>query len=253
MLLGDGGYASHDLARFCRRHHERLALVSRCDPDAALYDPPPKKKSKRGRPRVKGKKRKSPRAVVASSGLQDAVVSWYGATERDVQLCDGRGQWYRAGEGLVPIHWVFVHDAAGTRRDEYFYTTHEDFAAAEIVSLYTLRWNLEVTFQEIRAHLGFETPRQRVEKSVLRMAPCLLGLYSLISLIYHEHLKRHNVVTCDRPCYTKSEATFSDAIAIVRRLFWEETIFAQPYFRRVCKNLPPKLNEFVLDHLCQSA
>jgi len=32
-------------------------------------------------------------------------------------------------------------------------------------------------------HFGFETPRQRVANSVPRMAPCLLGLFSLVSLI----------------------------------------------------------------------
>ena len=255
VLLGDGGYASHDLARYCHRHRDRLALVSRFVPKGALYAPPPrpKKNKKAGRPRTKGKKLKTPAAVVASSRLRNTTVSWYGATERQVQVCDGHGHWYHAGAGLVPVHWVFVRDAEGTRRDEYFYTTHDGFTPEQIASLYTLRWNLEVTFQELRAHLGFETPRQRVPQSVLRMAPCLMGLFSVICLIYHEHLKRHKVRTWTRPCYTKSEPTFSDAIATVRRLFWQETVFAQPYFRKVCKNLPPKLQQFILDHFCQAA
>lgn len=254
VLLGDGGYASHDLARFCHRHRDRLALVSKFVPQGALYapPPPPKKNKKGGRPRVKGKKLKTPEAVVTDSRLRKTTVSWYGATERQVLVCDGRGQWYHAGAGLVPVHWVFVRDAEGTRRDEYFYTTHDGFTTEQVVTLYTLRWNLEVTFQELRAHLGFEKTRQRVENSVLRMAPCLLGLFSVICLIYHEYLKRHKATTCDRPCYTKSEPTFTDAIATVRRLFWRETVFAQPYFRKACKNLPPKLQEFMLDHFCQA-
>ena len=80
-----------------------------------------------------------------------------------------------------------------------------------------------------------------------------MGLYSVIALIYHEHLKRHKVTTCDRPCYSKDEPTFTEAIVTVRRLFWEETILAQPYFRRVCKSLPPKLKDFILDHFSQAA
>jgi hypothetical protein len=255
VLLGDGGYASHDLARFCHRHRQRLVLVSKFAPDGALYAPPPpaKKNKNGGRPRVKGTKLKTPEAVVGESHLRKTTVSWYGARERQVKVCDGHGQWYHSGAGLVPVHWVFVRDAEGTHRDEYFYTTHDGFTPEQVVTLYTLRWNLEVAFQELRAHLGFEKTRQRVQKSVLRMAPCLLGLFSVISLIYHEHLKRHNAVTCDRPCYTKSEPTFGDAIATVRRLFWEETVLTQPYFSKACKNLPPKLYEFVLDHFCQAA
>lgn len=255
VLLGDGGYASHDLARFCYRHRHRLALVAKFGPAGALYapPPPPKKNKKGGRPRVKGKKLKTPEAVVATSRLRKTTVSWYGASERHVRVCHGRGQWYHAGAGLVPVHWVFVRDEQGTRRDEYFYTTHDAFTPEQVVTLYTVRWNLEVTFQELRAHLGFEKTRQRVPNSVLRMAPCLLGLFSVICLIYHEHLKRHKVTTCDRPCYAKSEPTFTDAIATVRRLFWKETVLAQPYFRKACKNLPPKLQEFILDHFCQAA
>ena len=254
MLLGDGGYASHELARFCHRHRRRLALVSKFVPDGALYAPPaPRKKDRKGgRPRVKGKKLKTPEAVVAESRPRKTTVSWYGASERQVLVCEGRGHWYHAGTGLVPVHWVFVRDGEGARRDEYFYATHEDFTAEQVVDLYALRWNLEVAFQELRAHLGFEKTRQRVANSVLRMAPCLLGLFSVISLIYHEHLKRHKATTCDRPCYSKSEPTFSDAMATVRRLFWEETVFAQPYFRKACKNLPPKLRQWILDHLSQA-
>jgi hypothetical protein len=41
---------------------------------------------------------------------------------------------------------------------------------SRIIGLFTARWQIETTFQEMRAHLGFETPRQRVAKSVLRTA-----------------------------------------------------------------------------------
>jgi len=39
---------------------------------------------------------------------------------------------------------VFVRDAEGTRRDEYFYTTHDGFTTEQVVTLYTLRWNLDI-------------------------------------------------------------------------------------------------------------
>ena len=40
-----------------------------------------------------------------------------------------------------------------------------------IVSWFTARWPIETTFQEVREHLGFETPRQHVARSVLRTGP----------------------------------------------------------------------------------
>ena len=56
-LTGDGGYGSHEMARFAHRHRRRLTLVSRFVPDAQLYTPPPVIAGKRPahRPRTKGR------------------------------------------------------------------------------------------------------------------------------------------------------------------------------------------------------
>jgi len=251
IFLGDGGYASHELASFCHRHRRRATLVSRFHGDAALYDPPPKYNGT-GRPRVKGRKRKSPQDVVPTRRLRKATVDWYGATERNVKLIGDDAYWYKSGQGLLPIRWVFVRDDTGTRRDEFFYTTDQTLELTHLVSLFTQRWPIETTFQEVREHLGFETPRQRVANSVLRTAPCLLGLHSIVSLIFHEHAKRHTIDLCHRPGYHKVEPSFTDAIATVRRLFWTKTVFQQPYFHKAFKKLPPKLRTTVLDYLAQA-
>lgn len=251
IFLGDGGYASHELARFCRRHRRQATLVSRYYGDAVLHDPP-KKHTGRGRPRVKGKRRGSPETVVAAGRLRKVTVDWYGATRRDVKIKSDQGHWYKSGGGLVPIRWVFVRDDTGTRRDEYYYTTDPSLTPERIVSLFTMRWPIETTFQEIREHLGFETTRQRVANSVLRAGPCLLGLFTVVSLIYAEQTRRGVHRLCDRPGYHKTEPTFSDAIAEVRRLFWTETIFRQPYFHKTFNKWPPKLKALLLDYLTQA-
>ena len=254
IFLGDGGYNSHELAEFCYRHRRQATLLSRFYPDAALHDPPPRPRGKvNGRPRKKGQKRKSPQDVVAASRLRKTKVKWYGARTRQVLVCSGTGHWYRAGRGLVPVRWVFVRDHDGTRRDEYFFTTDPGLTASRIVELYTWRWNIEVTFREMRDHLGFETTRQRVQPSVLRTAPCLLGLFSLVCLIYHEHRKVHAAELCQRSGYEKTEPTFADAMARVRRLFWMKTIFQQPQWDAVFKKLPHRWKATLLDHLCQAA
>ena len=97
----------------------------------------------------------------------------YGGGQRHVEYVSGIGHWYKSGQGLVPIRWVFVHDLDGTHRDEYFYTTDTVLPPETIITFFTARWPIETTFQEVRAHPGFETPRQRVAKSVLRTAPCV--------------------------------------------------------------------------------
>jgi hypothetical protein len=253
VFLGDGGYASHDLARFCHRHRQHATLVSRFYGDARLYTLPAKHHRSVGRPRTKGRKLPTPAQVVARKPRARATVSWYGGEKRRVQWVSGTGQWYKGGVGLVPIRWVFVHDCQGTHRDEYFYTTDTALSGPQIISWFTARWPIETTFQEVRAHLGFETPRQYVANSVLRMAPCLLGLFSVVSLIFAEHTRRHRVSIEQTQWYVKAEPTFSDAITTVRRLFWQKTIFAQPLFHKDIQKLTPKFKRTLLDYLCRAA
>jgi hypothetical protein len=228
-------------------------LVSRYWADANLYAPVPKRKKRNGRPRSKGRKLPQPQQLVARRQLTPATVSWYGGSDRKVELTGNVGQWYKAGKGLVPVRWVFVRDVQGTHREEYFYTTDTRLSLVQIVSWFTARWPIETTFQEVRAHLGFETPRQYVAKSVLRTAPCLLGLFSVSCLIFAEHSRRHRIAVRSTEWYAKTEPTFSDALATVRRLFWEKTIFEKASFHKGFNKLPPKLRNLLLDYLSLAA
>jgi hypothetical protein len=260
ILVGDGGYASHELARFCHRHRRHVTLVSRFHPDANLYDAPSAKRSpKGGRPRLKGRKRPAPSHVVQRSQPKRFTVGWYGGQTRRVELIRGEGHWYKGGAGLVPVRWVFVHDVQGTHRDEYFYSTDPTLRPEPIVSLFTGRWSIEVTFQEVRAHLGFTTPRNWSAQSVLRTAPCLLGCFSLVSLIFARHVRasaRHGrptgVALTPLPWYAKKETTFSDAITTVRRLCWEAVLKQSPEHTGVTK-LPTRLRLTLLDYLSRAA
>ena len=252
VFLGDGGYASHELARFCHRHQRHAVLVSRYHGDANLYAPAPQR-TRRGRPRIKGRKLPQPKSIVARRQRHRATVSWYGGGRRRIEFVSDTGLWYKSGQGLVPLRWVFVHDLSGTHRDEYFYTTDPQISPAQIISWFTARWPIETTFQEVRAHLGFETPRQHVKASVLRTAPCLLGLFSVICLIFAEHARRHGITMHRTAWYSKTEPTFSDAIATVRRLFWQETVFEKAFYHKSFEKLPLKLRNMLLDYLSQAA
>ena len=267
VFLGDGGYGSHEMARFFRRLRRRgrnvglagpVTLVSRFYPDANLHDPPPPpppgKKSPGGRPPVKGPKLPAPQDVVAATpreGRTRATVGWYGGGEREVELVSGCGHWFRSGRGLVEVRWVFVHDVSGTHRDEYFYSTDPSLSPERIVTLYTGRWSIEVTFQEARAWLGLGTTRQWAKASVLRAAPCLLGLFTVVSLAYAEHVRRTGgrAEPLSTPWYSKAEVTFSDAVAAVRRLLWGETVLRHPRVGGGFEKLPRRLQETLLDYL----
>jgi hypothetical protein len=253
ILLGDGGYASHGLARFCHRHRRRLTLVSLLHPQAHLCQaPPPRVKGQMGRRRIRGPKLPHPDETVAAvKRRRRATVGWYGGADRRVAFVSQSAHWYKAAEGLVPIRWVFVHDLDGTHEDRYFYCTDPAVDAPRIIELYTARWSIEVTFQEVRQHLGFATPRNRKDQSVLRTGPCLLGLFSVVSLLFHKLTVLGQAPTHPQcfAWYTKAGITFSDALAAVRREFWLKSVFSEALGHRSLKKLPRKFRDALLEHL----
>lgn len=250
ILVGDGGYASHQLARFCHRHGKHVTLVSRFHPKANLYAQPAARTSKRaGRPRTRGRKLPVPESLVKNAKRRRATVHWYGGKKRRVELVSETGHWYKGGEGLVPVRWVFVHDLDGTHRDEYFYTTDPRMKPEQIVSLYTGRWSIEVTFQEVRTHLGFATPRSWCKNSVLRSASCLLGMFSVVALMFQRLTRGRQVQACQTAWHARSEPTFGDAIQAIRRLLWRQTILKQATFHAVVPKLPPRFLAMLLAEL----
>jgi hypothetical protein len=259
VLLGDGGYASHGLARFCHRHRRRLTLVSLLHPRAHLCQaPPPRRKGQMGRRRVRGPKLPHPQDAVAQvKRRRRATVSWYGGTDRRIAYVSQTAHWYKPAEGLVPLRWVFVHDLDGTHEDRYFYCTDPTLSAPRIIELYTARWSIEVTFQEVRQHLGFATPRNRKDKSVLRTGPCLLGLFSVVSLLFHRITSGGQQAKPAKPqsypWHVKANATFNDALAAVRRQLWTQTVFPEALPHGGLKKLPPRIRNTLLDYLAPAA
>ncbi len=75
-FVGDAGYGTHEVARFCHRHRDRLALVSKLHPEANLFEPPPPYRGN-GRPPVKGPRRPKPgEAVAAARRLKRQTVAY---------------------------------------------------------------------------------------------------------------------------------------------------------------------------------
>jgi hypothetical protein len=251
VLAGDAGFGSHEMAAFAHRHRRRLTLISRFAPDANLYEPPPPYGGK-GRPRVKGAKLPAPQEVVASTPLTKLQVSWYGGGRRDVAVVSGTGRWYKSGEGLVPLRWVFVRDLTGTHRDDYFFSTDGEMTPRGVIEGFTGRWSIETTFQEMRADLGLETTRGRTEATVTRVVPCLFGLFSVVALMY-ERLKARGRATARVSWAGKAQTTFSDAITTVRRWLWVDWVFANHGQGETFSKLPGALRETLLSALASAA
>jgi hypothetical protein len=254
IFVGDSGYGTSETARFCGKHRRHLTLVSKFSGDAALYAPPPPRTCRTiGRPRVKGPKLASPQAVVANTAARTSLmVTWYGGTTRDLEIVTGTGHWYRIGEALVEVRWVYVHDWTGTHRDEYFFATDLSLCPKQIVEYYTQRWSIETTFQECREDLKLESPKGYGQQTVLRFTPCLFGLYTIVVLLYL-HLPRPSSALRVVLWRGKATVTFSDMITCVRRVLWEQWYFQTPADPQEFSKLSQSLQDSILYALASAA
>jgi hypothetical protein len=255
VFAGDSGYGGHETAVLAGRTQGRLAVVSKFPDDANLYEPPPplpSGKKRPGRPRVKGKKMDKPFEVVARSERTRLNVAWYGGGRRDVEVVSGTGHWYKAKQGLVEVRWVYVHDLTGTHRDEYFYSTDVTMTPQQIIEEYTGRWGIETTFEEARAYLGLESTRGWCEQTVLRAEPCLLGLYSVVALMYWLlPLQDQEQGVVD--WVGKQDVTFSDAVTAVRRWLWTHWVFPRAGHDAAFEKLPEAFRCLLLYALAPAA
>ena len=238
VIVADSAFAVLEFLAAVRKH---VCVVTRLRLDASLFDFPPQKHKGRGRPRIKGK-----RLPKLSSLLKNPRVcwqrlrigQWYGQTNRLIEVATGTALWYHAGTAPVPIRWIIVRDPTGKLEPQAFLCTDLNASPTDIIAWFVARWNVEVTFQEVRAHLGVETQRQWSDNAILRTTPALLALYSIITLLSHDIYKQRKFKPRAAAWYTKTVLTFSDAIAAVRREIWLHQISFMSRPRRDTVEIP---------------
>ena len=226
VVVADRSYAALGLLHFCQSLTHPVTFITRLRLDAALYEPPPLRlPGQIGRPRIKGQRLPSLIELLDRDDVNWDLVSvvWHDGTIRTLQLCSQTAHWYRWGRVPVPIRWVLIRDPLGQLSTQALLCTETGTDPVQIVQWFVLRWQMEVTFQEVRAHLGVETQRQWSDRAIARTTLLLLGLFSWVTLA----AKLLQTERVDRPrsaaWYAKTEPTFIDAIALVRRHLWFAT------------------------------
>ena len=136
------------------------------------------------------------------------------------RVTTGTALWYSTGTEPLPIRWVLTRDPEGKLEPRAYFSTNQAQCAAEIVEDFVKRWPIEVTYEESRAHLGVETQRQWSDLAIERSTPALLGLYSLVTLLGHALHPDGTIPIQQAAWYPKTQATFSDVLATVRRHLW---------------------------------
>jgi hypothetical protein len=153
---------------------------------------------------------------------------------------------------VVSLRWVLTQDPLGEFDPQALLSTDPALAPVQLIEWFILRWRLEVTFEEARAHLGVETQRQWNPLAIARITPALLGLFSFITLLAHTLLNSHFLPVRSAAWYAKSLPTFSDAIAWVPSFLWQSTFLMSPADPDIIK-IPRSLLSRLTDTLCYAA
>lgn len=217
-LIGDSAYGGQSILGVLPGNCD---LTSRAVLDARLYDAPPKPKAgRRGRPRRRGNKLPTPQQML-SQRCRRIDFSIYGRTE-SARVADAEARMFAVPER--PLRIVAVEALTGGRGREAFYSTVLDATAEQVLTWYSMRWSVEVTFHDSKQHLGFEEPQGWSKEAVERTAPMAMLLYTVIVHWYASEGRRHeNLIV--RPWYTrKSVASFADMLATLKRISLRQRI-----------------------------
>lgn len=257
VVVADSGYAAIELLARCARLAHPVTLITRLRLDAALYEPaPPREPGRRGRPRVKGERLPTlaaRRADPATAWTAITVADWYGEGARTVEVASATAVWYHSGLPPVPIRWLLIRDPRGRFVTQALLCTDLAAEPAQILTWFVLRWHVEVTFEEVRRHLGVETQRQWSDLAILRTTPALLGLFSLVTLYAYPRMGLPGAVVRQAAWYRKPLPTFSDALALTRRDLWGQPAFCMSGHAPDSVEIPRAFIERLTDALCYAA
>jgi hypothetical protein len=192
-------------------------------------------------------------ATLAASVSRLKSVAWDGGGRKAVRLLSGVCLWHTPGEDPIRLRWVLVVDPSGETRPQAFFATDTGLTPERIVEVFVLRWNVEVTFEESRRHLGVETQRQWSDLAIARTTPALMGLFSLVCLMASRLVENGTLPVRQAAWYPKADATFSDVLAFVRRAIWTRKYFVNSASGGERLELSPRDCEALLDQLAATA
>jgi hypothetical protein len=229
VVVADSSFAVIELLWQLRQLKNPICMLTRFRMDAALYEPAQPAPGKIGRPRKKGQRLPTLEKVATDKHTRWKrlkVQDWYGEKKRDIQITSQTAVWFHNGQPPLPIRWVIVRDPKRIFKTQALLCTAVNISAEQIIQWFIRRWQVEVTFHEVRTHLGVETQRQWADLSILRITPSWLSLFSVVTLLANLHARKQKLPIQQAAWYIKKLPTFSDALNIV-----QETLYSHRYFR----------------------
>jgi hypothetical protein len=257
VLVVDSGYAALDFLGSLANRRQPITCITRLRLDAQLYAPAaPRYKGQIGRPRRKGVRLPSLRQRVTDPRTRwrnVTVAHWYGAGPRTIQVATGTAVWYRVALPVVPLRWVLIRDPQQQFRTQALLCTDREVTPVQIVQWFVLRWQLETTYAEVRTHVGVESQRQWSDLAIARTTPCLLALFSIVTLLANDLHQRRKLSLRSSAWYRKTQPTFSDTIAAVRQQLWSSPPFTRSPKKRDQIKIPRLFFKHLTEVLCYAA
>lgn len=181
MVLADGAYCVKAFLRgLGERGHQAITRLART---AAVFEPPQPSPTRRGRPRIYGRKT-SLAAAFARRRFRRVKASLWG----------WKGQLRIASVVLVPRLLgrpaKIVCVRVGQRAERYLLCTDRTLSAERIVTLYASRFSLELTFRELTQRCGFGDYQVRSQHGIERHVQLSQVACSLLHLVRITHGRR---------------------------------------------------------------
>jgi len=249
-LTGDREYACKTLLRDLS---QEIQFTGPMPMNASLFAPVPEYAGK-GRPRCRGKCLASPKARARSGrGWTQLELKLYGRKAK-LQIKTWTCLWYTAtGQRLVRI--VLTRDPKGKYADRAFFSTEHELAPEEILKLYAHRWLIEVSFRDVKQHLGLNDPQngwsrgkrslpipgprprgKRGRKAAERTAPFAWMIYGIIVVWYlGENRWRRDVTSRTQKCpwyRSKRAPSFYDMLNAARIEIMAHRLLKRPLRNR---------------------
>lgn len=256
ILVADSSYAALELLHSLATLSEPVHMVTQLRLDAALYEPASvRSPGTKGRPRKKGARLPKLSQVLVDPDTvwhRVTVPNWYGRGPTPVEICSDTAVWYHNGMPAVPLRWVLIRDPQGKFDTRALLCTDQSATPVRILNWFVRRWQMEVTFQEVRTHLGVETQRQWSDKAIARTTPLLMGLFSWVALLAHQSQSSGRLPIRQAAWYVKPIPTFSDALAVVRSQIWQSWSFCMSPLEPDTQKSTPALLNRLFELVCYS-
>ena len=146
-----------------------------------------------------------------------------------------------------------MHDPTDFRQTDFASSIDLAQEPLQILRWFAQRRQLEVTFREVPDHLGVETQRQWSDQAIARTTPCLLGLFSVVTLLANRLSRHARLRVSAAAWYCKQRPTFADTLAAVRRQLWREQGFLTSRRQGKPTKLRPALCGGIIHALCYAA